>query len=189
MGFVKQVALLGAIGWSCVGHAILSIPCGKSIVQSLLFRLQPGVIDLSTSEKFYIRDKQDERFYVAADIDFTGALTMAFRTKLYRSDGSAYYSEIRAKEEFAHILSHFEGRFNRIRVIFTQPELDDDQPMDDMIRAINSMTAGGDSLHGAVWKTFFGEQARTHGFVRLYVDENGGSPGRYDFISAEFSRL
>lgn len=162
--------------------------CGDGYVQMLLPFSGEPIRDVSTGDRYYVYSAEDPRFYAAADIDITGALTMGICTKLYKPDGTELRSNLRGSEEYGKIMEHFKGRFKRIRSTFTRTDDGDGSPMDDQLREINRLTASGMSLRTAVRNIFSGKQAEKYGFTEIYVDTQEGSPGSYTTVVVEFSK-
>ncbi|MCB0403793.1 MAG: hypothetical protein KDD51_03345 [Bdellovibrionales bacterium] len=134
------------------------------------------------------RSARDPRFFVRADVDFTGALSLVFLTKIVAPDGTVQRSELRAEEEFTRILEHFDGTYNRLRLVYAAPEPDEEFPLGDMIAEVNHQTAAGVSLRSALSGTFFVRQAYRHGFSSLYIDNVDGADGHYELVVFELKR-
>ncbi|MEZ4749876.1 MAG: hypothetical protein R3B54_04410 [Bdellovibrionota bacterium] len=118
------------------------------------------------------RSGVDPRFYVKAEVDFTGALSFVFHTKITAPDGTELRSELRADEEFARILKHFEGSYNRLRIVYAEPEPEDSYPLGDMIAAVNRQTSAGVDLRSSLG-FFFARQAYRHGFTSCILTQMG----------------
>lgn len=137
---------------------------------------------------YHRRSEQDSRFFVKAEIDFTGALQMFFLTKIVDATGRVQRSELRAEQEFAQILEQCEGKFTRLRLAYVLPEPGEALPMGDMIEEINDQTSRGESLDAAIWASFFGRQALRHGFTKLHIDVEDGTSGHYEMVVFELRR-
>lgn len=134
------------------------------------------------------RSETDPRFYVKGEVDFTGALHFVFLTKIIAPDGSEVRSELKAEEEFGRILEYFDGTYNRLRIVYTDPEAGESLPLRDMIDEVNRKTGAGMELRSALWGSFFGRQAFRHGFRSMYVDNTDGSSGHYEMVVFELRR-
>jgi len=111
-----------------------------------------------------------------------GMLKMSLKTRreIQLPGGKSYvqYGSLRAKDEFNAILSHFEGRFTKIRSVWAEE-------LPDNLRIFNSMVESSGAV-GAARATKTGQWAAEAGYTAVYPRVLRGEPGRYTHAEFDF---